>query len=204
MKDEMDILREVGSIAAAHGSMALSEILGKKITLLMPSIDMVSCDNISRKLGTKETGITVVCRIFTGLKGESAFILDEQNAFKLLGLSPSVNEVDKKSELITEMGMSTIKEIGSIVINAYLSAISVILKRVILSLPPTLISGTINEIINIIIASSGVDDYALLIEAVFEEPEQKIKGSFYLLLSQKAAADIRAACEQMLEDLKKQ
>ena len=204
MKDEMDILREVGSIAAAHGGMALSEILGKKITLLMPSIDMVSCNNISKKLGAKETGITVVCRIFTGLKGESAFILDEQNAFKLLGLSPSVNEVDKKSELITEMGMSTIKEIGSIVINAYLSAISVILKRVILSLPPTLISGTISEIINIIIASSGVDDYALLIEAVFEEPEQKIKGSFYLLLSQKAAADIRAACEQMLEDLKKQ
>ena len=204
MKDEMDILREVGSIAAAHGSMALSEILGKKITLLMPSIDMVSCNNISKKLGAKETGITVVCRIFTGLKGESAFILDERNAFKLLGLSPSVSDVDKKSELITEMGMSTIKEIGSIVINAYLSAISVILKRVILSLPPTLISGTISEIINIIIASSGVDDYALLIEAVFEEPEQKIKGSFYLLLSQKAAADIRAACEQMLEDLKKQ
>ncbi|HAH19629.1 MAG: hypothetical protein A2Y00_01455 [Omnitrophica WOR_2 bacterium GWF2_43_52] len=204
MKDEMDILREVGSIAAAHGGMALSEILGKKITLLMPSIDMVSCNNISKKLGAKETGITVVCRIFTGLKGESAFILDERNAFKLLGLSPSVSDVDKKSELITEMGMSTIKEIGSIVINAYLSAISVILKRVILSLPPTLISGTISEIINIIIASSGVDDYALLIEAVFEEPEQKIKGSFYLLLSQKAAADIRAACEQMLEDLKKQ
>jgi len=170
----------------------------------MPSIDMVSCNNISKKLGAKETGITVVCRIFTGLKGESAFILDERNAFKLLGLSPSVSDVDKKSELITEMGMSTIKEIGSIVINAYLSAISVILKRVILSLPPTLISGTISEIINIIIASSGVDDYALLIEAVFEEPEQKIKGSFYLLLSQKAAADIRAACEQMLEDLKKQ
>ncbi len=33
MQDELDILREVGSIAAVHGSIALSEILGKRINL---------------------------------------------------------------------------------------------------------------------------------------------------------------------------
>ncbi len=203
MQDEMDILREVGSIAAAHGSMALSEILGKKITLLIPSIDIISTSGIPKKMGIKDTGIAVICRIFTGLRGESVFILDEKNAFRLLGLSHTISDDVKKSEAITEMGMSTIKEIGNIVINAYLGAISVMLKKVILSLPPTLISGTIDEMLNIVITTSGVDDYALLVEAVFEEPQEKIKGCFYLVLSQKAASDIRESCKQMLEDLGK-
>ena len=73
----------------------------------------------------------------------------------------------------------------------------------ILTLPPTLVSGTIDEMLNIIIATSGADDYALLIEAVFEEPQEKIKGCFYLVLSQKAASDIRESCKHMLSELEK-
>jgi len=39
MKDEMDILREISSIAAGHGSIALSEMMGKKLNLELPSLE---------------------------------------------------------------------------------------------------------------------------------------------------------------------
>lgn len=203
MKDELDILREVGSIAAAHGSIALSEILGKKINLLLPSIDIITSEGISTRINVAEAGIAVISRFASGLKGESVFLLDERNAFKLIGLSCKIEEEEKKLEVLTEVGLSTIKEIGNIVTSAYLSAIGMILKKVILSLPPTLISGTVDEILNIILSSSESDGYAIFIEAVFEEPQEKIKGGFYLVLGQQAASDIKDACKRMLAEVAK-
>ena len=203
MHDELDIIREVGSIAASHGSIALSEILGKTIRLAIPSVDMVSCAGVSGKIDVEKMGIAVICRITTGIKGEAVFLLDEKNAFKLINVSTKIAEEDKRSSVMTEMGMSTIKEIGNIVISSYLNAIGMILKRVVLSLPPTLISGTMDEIIHIILASSGANDCALLVEAMFEEADEKMKGGFYLVLSQEAASDIRQACMRMLEELEK-
>lgn len=203
MKDELDILREVGSIAAAHGSIALSEILGKKINLLLPSIDIITSEGISTRINVAEAGIAVISRFASGLKGESVFLLDEHNAFKLIGLSCKIEEEEKKLEVLTEVGLSTIKEIGNIVTSAYLSAIGMILKKVILSLPPTLISGTVDEILNIILSSSESDGYAIFIEAVFEEPQEKIKGGFYLVLGQQAASDIKDACKRMLAEVAK-
>lgn len=201
MHDELDIIREVGSIAAAHGSIALSEILGKKICLTIPCVDMVVCSGVSHKIDIDRMGIAVICRIATGIQGEAVFLLDEKNAFKMINISTKISVEDKKLSVMTEMGLSTIKEIGNIVISSYLNAIGMILKKVVLSLPPTLISGTIDEILNIIMASSVVNDSALLVEAMFEESEEKMKGGFYLLLSQEAAADIRSACKKTLEEI---
>lgn len=203
MQDELDILREVGSIAAAHGSIALSEILGRKINLTMPSLDFVSLGGTSTKIDLERTGIAVIVRGLTGLKGQSAFVLDEKNAFKLIDLSYRIGQDDKKMGILTELGISTLKEIGNIVISAYLNAIGMMLKRIILSLPPTLISATLDEIFNIILSTSEAGDFAMLIEAIFEEPQDKIKGGFYLVLAQGAASDVREACKRMLDEISK-
>jgi len=201
MQDELDILREVGSIAAAHGSLALSEILGRRIELSIPSLDIVSCTGVPAKIDVEKMGIAIISRLPVGLKGEAAFFLNEKNAFKFIDMSYKIREEDKKPGVLTEVGISSIKEIGSIVIGAYLSALSIMFKRVILSLPPTLVSGTVDDILNILFATAGTEDYALLIEAVFEEPKENIKGGFYLVLTPETASDIRKTCKKMLREL---
>jgi chemotaxis protein CheC len=203
MQDELDILREVGSIAAAHGSIALSEMLGRKIELSIPSLDIVFCTGIPTSINVERMGIAIISRLPVGLKGEAAFLLDEKNAFKFIDMSYKIREEDKKSGVLTEIGISSIKEIGSIVINTYLSALSIMFKRVILPLPPTLVSGTVDEILNILFSTTGAEDYVLLIEAVFEEPQEGIKGGFYLVLTPKTASDIRKTCKKMLKELEK-
>lgn len=203
MHDDLDILREVGSIAASHGSIALSEILGKRINLLMPSVDIISSSGIPAKVDIERVGMAVISKMITGLKGQAVFMLDEKNAYKLIELSNNIRNEDKKSQVITEVGISSIKEIGNIVTSAYLNALSIMFKKAILSLPPVLISGTIGEIINIIVTSSGTEDCALLVEAIFEEPHEKIKGGFYLVLIQEAVVAIQEACKQMLFELEK-
>ena len=201
MEDELDIIREVGSIASAQGSITLSEILGRKVNLLLPSVDIVSAD-IPRRTDMQRIGIAVICKISTGINGQAAFVLDEKNAFKLVSLSDKVSEEDKCPGALTEMGVSTIKEIGNIVISAYLGAIGAILRKVILFLPPTFVSGMLGEIVNIIFSSSVADGTTLFIETVFEESQEKINGSFYLVLSRESVSDIRTVCKKMLEELK--
>ena len=203
MQDEMDILKEVGTIAAAHGGIALSEILDRRINLIIPSVDMVSCSKMSNKLGKGKLGIAVIFKLLTGLKGDAVFILDEQNAFKLISMSHKTKNDERSPAVLTEVGLSALKEIGNIVTGAYLSAIGIMLKKVILTYPPTLISGTVDEVFNLALASSKSDDFALLIEAIFEEENEKIEGGFYLIISQESAGDIKKACKQMLEDINK-
>lgn len=203
MYDELDILREVGSIAASHGSIALSEMLGRKINLSMPTIDIVLCNSMQERIDLQKTGVAIISRLSTSIKGEAVFLLAEKDAFKLISLSCNIREDDKKSGIFTEIGISSIKEIGSIVTNAYLNAISMMLKKIILSLPPTLISGTMDEILNIIFSISGSRDYVVLIEAAFKDIQKEIEGSFYLMLTPKTAAEIRSVCKRMLRELEK-
>lgn len=105
--------------------------------------------------------------------------------------------------MLTEIGISSIKEIGTIVIGSYISAISSMLRRTVLFLPPTLIAGTIDEILSLVLSTSGSKDYAVLIEAVFDKPQERIKGGFYLVLTSKATSDVRKACKKMLKELEK-
>ncbi|MDD5746262.1 MAG: chemotaxis protein CheC [Candidatus Omnitrophica bacterium] len=203
MKDELDILKEVGNIAAAHGSIALSEILRKKINLEVPKTELLSRESIQQKIAFEKIGVAVYSKIVTGLNGRVIFLLDEKNAFRLNELSYQVQSDSKASGVLTEMGMSVIKEIGSMVTSAYVTAIGMMFKRVILLGAPMLISGTMNEILNITVFSGGPveEDKILLVEARFEEPETSIRGSFYLVLTPQAAADVQQVCKKMLEEL---
>jgi len=201
MKDEMDILREVGCIAAAHGSIALSEILGREIKLNMPSLDFIPGEIILERVSQAQIVIGVYGHILSGLKGNVLFILDEKSAFKLVDLCYKIEPEDKKSGVLTEMGLSVIKEVGNVVIASCIGALSIILKNLIIPSIPTLISGPIQQIMNMAISKYYADEYVLLVEAVFEEPNEKITGSFYLVLGPETTKYIQETCKKYLTEL---
>jgi chemotaxis protein CheC len=202
MKDEMDILREVSSIAAGHGSVALSEILGRKITMEMPALHIVPAQTILDKINGEDIVISVSSNILSGLKGVILFILDEKSAFKLIDMCYHAHPVDKKSSSFTEMGFSVIKEIGNVIISSYAGALSMILHTVIIPSIPTLISGSIHQAMSMFVSSYSAEKHILLAEAVFAEPQEKIAGTFYLILNDDAMQSIQEGCKKILESLK--
>jgi chemotaxis protein CheC len=86
MHDEMDILREVGSISAGQGSIALSEMLGKKISLTLPSLEILPGGMVLNKMLLDQIVISVSCDILTGIKGNILFLMDEKSAYKLIDI----------------------------------------------------------------------------------------------------------------------
>jgi len=201
MKDEMDILREVGSIAAGHVIIALSEILGTTINVEMPSLDILPISQISKKIPANNIVISVACNILSGIKGEIVFVLEEKSAFKLVDLCYRVHPDDKKGSRFTEMGLSVIKEVGNVIISSYVGALSMILKTIVIPSIPTLVSGSIQQSLNMVVAPYSKEASVLFAEAVFVEPNARINGSFYLILTDEAMLYIQKACKKLLESL---
>jgi len=202
MKDEMDILREVSNIAAGHGGVALSEILGRKINMEMPSLDIVATEVILDKIATDQIVISVSSNILSGLKGEILFILEEKSAFKLIDMCYRSHVDEHKGSLFTEMGFSVIKEIGNVIISSYAGALSMILKTVIIPSIPTLVSGSIQQALSMVVAPYSREKHILLAEAVFVEPDDRISGTFYLVLDDQAMRNVQDSCKRLLESLK--
>ncbi|MCD6583993.1 MAG: chemotaxis protein CheC [Candidatus Omnitrophica bacterium] len=202
MKDELDILKEVGTIAAGHSSVALSEILDKKIILDVPSAEIISAQRVPQSMTLEKLGIAVFFQLLVGLQGKVIFILDEKNAFRLIDLSYKIRDLKREPGIITEVSLSLIKEIGNIVVCAYLNALSLTLKRIIVPPLPTLLSGSLEDILQIVF-SGYEEDYAYIIETSFKEPQESIQGFFYLILTPEAAKDIRESCKKLLEEIRR-
>lgn len=203
MKDEMDILREVGSIAVGHGSIALSEILGRKINVQFPSLEIVSAEKMFNRLSTNQLVTCVSCNILSGLKGEILFVLEEKSAFKLIDSCFPLHFDENRGSVFTEMGLSVIKEVGNVIISSYVGALSMILKTIVIISIPTLVSGSIQQIVNMTMGQHSKEECVLIAEALFDEPSENIRGSFYLVLNHEAVEYIQVACKGLLEAVQK-
>jgi chemotaxis protein CheC len=204
MKDEMDILKEIGTTAAAHGSIALSEMLGRR--LYMPNIEMIHGEDLEKtfKINKDEIVISLQMQILSGLRGKILFILDEKGAYKLIDICYKMEDENiKKSSVFTEVGFSLIKEVGNIVTSAYVNTLGFYLKKLIIPSLPVFINAPIKEIIKTLTISYSKEDYILVIETVFEEVKERIKGTFWLVLTPEAEEEIKEACKKMLEDFEK-
>jgi len=200
MKDEMDILREVGSIAAGHGSIALSEMMGRKLDLELPSLEMVPAASVTGRIQADQIVLSVACNILSGIKGEIIFVLDEKALLSFIDLCYRARPEDKKSGLFTEMGLSLIKEVGNIIIiSSYVGALSMILKTVVIPSTPTLVSGSLQQVLSMAVSPFSSDSFILLVEAVFLEPQERITGKFYLVLNSETIRAVQDSCKKILE-----
>ncbi len=127
--------------------------------------------------------------------------MDDKSAYKLVDMCYRLSQDDKKGGIFTEMGMSLIKEVGNVVTSAFVGALSMILKTIIIPSIPTLVNGPIDQILKMAISSEN--ECILFIETVFEEPQYHIMGSFYLVLDPKTVKYIQDSCKKMLESISK-
>jgi chemotaxis protein CheC len=200
MKDEMDILREVGSTAAAHGSTALSEMLGRRISLKLPSVTMLNSNKLAQKIEKGKMAIIIKSRILTGIEGKILFFLEEKDAFKLINMCYKMgSKKETQASLFTEIGISTIKEVGNIIISTYISSLNFFINKLIVPSFPTFINAPFSDIMHILSEKDDAENYILGINTVFSEKKTKVNGNLWVILSKKSAEDIKKACMNMLK-----
>ena len=102
---EMDVLREVGTVAASYGTDALTKMLNKDIKVYLPKIVPLHDDAaIKEYRSEKENMVSVQCDILAGLNGKLILTFDEKSSVKFINLCYPGYPLTE-GDVITELGM---------------------------------------------------------------------------------------------------
>lgn len=175
---QLDALKEVSNIGAGNAATALSVLIGKKVDMTVPAVNIVKLDDIVEENGETEVAGTVV-RVLGDIAGNMLLVFENstsENIIKKL--------VGSKQSPESEMGSSVLCEIANIISAAYMNAIAQLTNLAILPSVPATSYDMLGAILTTtFIESNQYDEYILDIETVFldEDTEENIGGHFYYI-----------------------
>ena len=175
---QLDALKEVSNIGAGNAATALSMLIGKKVDMTVPAVNVVKLDDIVEENGETEVSGTVV-RVLGDIAGNILLVFENstsENIIKKL--------VGSKQSPESEMGSSVLCEITNIISAAYMNSIAQLTNLAILPSVPATSYDMLGAILTTtFIESNQYDEYILDIETVFldEDTEENIGGHFYYI-----------------------
>lgn len=190
----LDILREIGNIGAGHAATALSTMLNKAVDMKVPSVKVISFEEITEMVGGSENIVaSVFLRIVGDAPGCMFFMLPIAQAEKLLGDLLGGEVVQLTEGVHSEMTISALQEVGNILSGSYLTSFSDFTG---LNLQPSVPATSIDMAGAILsfglLEISAVSDFAIVIDTAFTDIKKldEVKGHFFLLPDPESFAKI--------------
>jgi len=179
---QIDALREIGTIGAGHAATALSKIIGRKVVINVPRVNIVKIEQAPDFVTETERRVTGVYFKLTGdIPGSALVLYSMRSACMLIDIVSGKTEGSTKS-ITTELEESTLMEVGNVVIGSYITALGTMTGLVVLQSIPYIAKDTLGAIFNSVLAEVGLtSDIALMIEIEFIEASKKVKGYIYML-----------------------
>ncbi|HAQ06192.1 MAG TPA: CheY-P-specific phosphatase CheC [Bacillus bacterium] len=183
----LDILKEVGNIGAGHAATALSTLLNKKIDMKVPSVRVVSFDEMMEMAGGAES---VVASVFLRIEGDAPgrmfFILPIQQAEKFISQLIGDQSFTFTEQPVNDLAMSALQELGNILSGSYLSSLSDFTRLSMYPSVPALSIDMAGAVISFgLLELSQVSDFAIVIDTALNEEDaqlpESVKGHFFLL-----------------------
>lgn len=178
---QKDALVEIGNICAGNAATALSQLLKKRINIIVPQILLLPIEQVPSAVGGINNLVAgLVVRVLGDLPSTIVFIFSQRDALTLASLMTGKPIGDGR--VIGDLERSALKEIGLILTNAYLVALGSFVGMGFVPTVPELIVDMAGAIIDyILIELSCKSEFALLIDSEFTEPTASIKGRFFII-----------------------
>lgn len=183
----LDVLKEIGNIGAAHAATSLSALLGKKIDMRVPKVEMVSFDDMMELAGGPENVVTgIYLRIEGDITGSMFFVLPIEQSNRFIRNLIKDNSFDFQQPPVSELGISAMQELGNILSGSYLSALSDFTGLKIYPTVPALSVDMVGAIISFgLVELSHISDYVIVIDTAILEDDlpdsESVRGHFFLL-----------------------
>ncbi len=176
-----DVLKEIGNIGAGNAMTALSQMLGTKVDMHVPQVELLEFNEVGAVMGGEEQ---IMVGVFLGVEGDitgSMLFLVEQKSAKHLINKVMMGMGNPDSEEFSEMELSAMQEIGNIITGAYLNSLSTLTNLCIYPSPPALTVDMAAAILSVPAVEFGIyGDNILLIQSQFFD-EVEIDGYFILV-----------------------
>ncbi len=179
---QLDALREVANIGAAHAATALSQMIGETIMISVPRINVARLEDVPPQVGEPDQPVAaVLMHIMGDLTGRTLLVFPRRTAVRLAELL--LRRASPPGEF-SEMQQSAIKEAGNILSSAYMNALADFMGMLLLPSPPSLAIDMSTAVLTTAYLQFGSDkDYVFCVESEFRLNDigEKLSGYFLLL-----------------------
>ena len=186
-----DVLKEIGNIGAGNATTALSQMMGCKVDMAVPKVNLMEFKEVGTTMGGEDQIVAGIYLVVEGdINGSIMFMQKKESArhmvSKLMGMEIT-------GEDFTEMEASALKEIGNIIAGAYLNSLSTLTNLTIYPSVPELCIDMAGAILSVpAIEFGAVGDKMLLIQTDFTD-EMDLSGYFILVPDESSYSKILTA-----------
>jgi chemotaxis protein CheC len=177
-----DVLREIGNIGAGNAATALATMIGTKVDMTVPKVELVEFSEMGEALGGEEQIMAgIYLQISGDITGSIMFLLEEKSAHDLVSrLMGGGEAVFEEGQPFNEMEQSALSEIGNIIVGSYLNSLSMLTGLKIVESVPSLAMDMAEALLSVPAIEFGmVGDKMLLIQTSFSE-DTELNGYFVL------------------------
>ena len=174
---QLDALREVTNIGAGNSATSLSVLLGTKIDMSVPNVNIIEFEELLNSYKENEV-VAVLVKVFDDIPGSILYVFEKDIALKMIS-----KMISKDEAALSEMGVSVISEIGNIIASSFMNSIANFTNlKATVSVP-----AVANDMLSAILVTTFVEtgqyqEYVLDIETLFiGYGEDKLEGHFYFV-----------------------
>ena len=118
---ELDVMKEIGSIGTSHAATALSQLLQREVRITIPKVKILGYNGAVKRIGQEEE---IVGATLVQMSGDlDGLILYDFHFAKRLLKKLLEKEYEDFSKM-DDMAFSALKEVGNIIICSYINAFS--------------------------------------------------------------------------------
>ena len=174
---QMDALKEVSNIGTGNAATALSMLLGRKIDMTVPAVNLIEFSALLEQAGDDEVAGLVV-RVLGDIPGSILIIFEKNVALDIIKMLTG-----REEEYYSEFGSSALCEIGNILSGSYMNAISQFTGLSAIASVPAVSYDMLSAILATTFVESGqYDEYILDIETLFlDENNGNVGAHFYYI-----------------------
>lgn len=178
---QIDALRELGSIGAGHAATALSQLLDHPVDITVPEVKLVPVSDVPMVFGGPETLVgAVYTRLLGDVSGGMLFIAPRGAMLALVDLLRNRPPGSTKSMNADEEALAT--HTASILISAYLAAISRTADLSLLPSPPAFAFDMMGAILEVATMDIGMKaDTAILVLTSFIDERAVVDAALFYL-----------------------
>lgn len=174
----LDVLKEIGNIGSGNAATALASMLSTRIDMNVPKVKIIEFKEVPTLLGGEEELIVgIYLKLKEDVEGSIMFILDVKSALNLVKML-----LGEKAQLLDEISISALLEIGNIIASSYVNSLSSLTGLKITVSIPAIAIDMAGAILSVPAIEFGlISDQTLFIETVFKQKENLVRGNLLLL-----------------------
>lgn len=194
---ERDALTEIVNIGVSRAASSLRKMIGDRVLLAVPSVEVVSQRRAARLISEREASDLVAVRqdFHGAFSGRALLIFPEENS---LALVRAVTGDELSADEVVDIETEALAETGNIILNSCLATMANMLKRSLSMTIPEVLRGTGASLFDVT-DDSASEGLVLFLYIDFAVRRRDIRGYIAMIMDLPSLATLKELLGEFIE-----